>query len=1154
MRRCAWTVIVALVSGPAAAQASIAVDDSDRIDLVGAVHPAVAHAPKLGRAPAGMRMDSMLLVLHRNGQAQARVEALLAAQQDPASPLYHRWLSPGEFGATFGPTQAGVDAAASWLRAAGFRVDAVAASRMTITFSGVREQVESAFRTVVELYEVDGAVRYANSTVPSIPRALAGIVHGIVSLHDIPTRLSVGGKPLRSSAGRSEPMLDLGGGVHLIAPGDFATLYNVSPLYTAGKNGAGVTIAIAGRSEFNPSDVSAFRELCGLSVNSPTVIVNGTNPGNLGGNEELEADLDVTWSGAVAPNASVVFVLSASAATSGELLSAQYIVDNNVAPIMSTSFGACEAALGAAGNAFLANLWSQAAAQGITAFVSAGDSGPAGCQVGSATVGTAAAVSGYASTPYDVAVGGTMFNEGSGTYWSASNSASQSSALSYIPELPWNESGDVPGGMDLWAGAGGVSTLYAKPSWQSAPGVPSDGMRDIPDVSLSAAGHDSYLLLVGGLEYGVYGTSVASPAFAGLMALVVQAAGEPQGNANPNLYRLGNWQLANSGPQVFHDVTSGNTEVPGVSTCCSATPGYDMATGLGSVDANALVTYWGSSVVANIIAPSADLSVLSGTSVAFAGTGSDSNASAVLGYSWAFGDGSSGSGADVSHVFANTTGGSTIYTVTLTVSDGSGNAATALRRVTVIPVFSLSVSETGSGIGTVASSPPGISCAPACVAAFPGATVVALSATPASGSVFAGWSGAGCSGTGGCTVTLNQAQAVNATFLPTVPLTVVTIGSGQGLITGGGLNCSSSSTANCTAIEASGASITLTATPLGNSVFAGWSGAGCSGTGPCTIAMNQAESVVAAFVLEYSLTVVPAGSGSGQVGGGGLACSTASTAGCLAFEFAGTVATLSAVAAAGSTFTGWSGGGCAGTGTCAVAMTQAVTVTATFAADYTLSVTPGGNGGGTVTGGGIACSSGSSVGCVLSEAPGTVVTLSAAPSDGSTFAGWQGGGCTGTGSCTVAMTQAQSVAATFTLDYTLSVSEGGNGGGTVTGGGIACSFGSSVGCVLTEPPGTVVTLLATPNGSSTFAGWQGGGCSGSGMCTVTLSQSLTVQAIFEIHSLGGGGCQSGEGGGGAVVLAGALRAFLCSHRRRRARVLATSGDGKFEAHAPSSSP
>jgi len=299
----------------------------------------------------------------------------------------------------------------------------------------------------------------------------------------------------------------------------------------------------------------------------------------------------------VTQNATIKFVISKSTATNdGVNLSAQYIVSHNLAPIMSTSFGQCEAKLGSTQNAFWASLWKQANAQGITPFVSSGDSGAAGCNKPNSTKGTGRAVSGLCSTPNNVCVGGTEFHEGStpSAFWSSTNNpVTKQSVLKYIPEVVWNESALVAGGSGLFASGGGTSTIYARPTFQVAPGVPTGTKRLVPDISLSAAGHDGYIVVQGGqCCFVVGGTSASSPSFAGLMTLVVQKTGKRWGNANTLLYPMAKFQFTGGTTAVFHDIRSGSNSVPGV-TGFSAITGYDEATGLGSVNADNLVTKWG---------------------------------------------------------------------------------------------------------------------------------------------------------------------------------------------------------------------------------------------------------------------------------------------------------------------------------------------------------------------------------------------------------------------------------------------------------------------------------------------------------------------------------------------------------------------------------
>ena len=562
------------------------IDDEQRVTLHGNVHPSASARYDAGAVSSDFPMEHMLLTLLPDSAQEETLKQLLEEQQDMASPYYHQWLTPEQYGERFGISDSDTAQIAAWLQSHGLIVEEVAAGRRSIDFSGTASQVESAFHTEIHTYKVGQDVHHSNAKDPEIPAALSGVVGGVVSLHDFHS------EPLHNGARQPAPEFS-SGGAHYLAPADFATIYDLLPLYQQSISGSGQAIAIVARSNIRLADVRQFRTSFGLPANDPQIIVNGTDPGVFSSGEETEADLDVEWSGAVARNATIDFVVSKSTNSSdGVDLSAQYIVNHNLAPVMSTSFGLCEASLGSSGNAFLNSLWQQAAAQGMSVFVSSGDNGAAGCDSASATSAThGRAVNGLCSTPYSVCVGGTEFNDTStpSLYWSPSNSSStQSSALSYIPEVVWNESG---AGSGLWASGGGASTIYAKPAWQSGTGVPADGKRDVPDVSLTSAGHDGYLIYQEGSLYVVGGTSAASPSFAGVMSLVVQHAAARQGNANTSLYSLASKQRA-GGASVFHDITSGNNSVPG-QTGFNATTGYDQATGLGSVDGSVLVNHWG---------------------------------------------------------------------------------------------------------------------------------------------------------------------------------------------------------------------------------------------------------------------------------------------------------------------------------------------------------------------------------------------------------------------------------------------------------------------------------------------------------------------------------------------------------------------------------
>jgi subtilase family serine protease len=357
---------------------------------------------------------------------------------------------------------------------------------------------------------VNGHSHWANASNPEIPAALAGVVAGVATLHDFqkkPQAIRSNAQfEAKISADSSTPQLTSCPTpttcTHSLAPADYATIYDINSLYSSGINGSGVSIAVVARSNINVQDVVSFRNAFKLIANPPQIVVNGRDPGVLGDGEVDEATLDVTWAGAVAPSATVKLVVTASThASDGVDLSEEYIIDNNSADIMTESFGSCEAGYTQAQQISISNLAAQAAAQGITYVVAAGDSGAAGCDDPSRVPAThGVSVNILSSTAYNVAVGGTQFNEGSGFYWNSSNSAELGSAVSYIPENVWNESctagtcatGNSPG---LWAGGGGASTLVAKPSWQTGvAGIPADNHRYVPDISLTAAGHDPYLI------------------------------------------------------------------------------------------------------------------------------------------------------------------------------------------------------------------------------------------------------------------------------------------------------------------------------------------------------------------------------------------------------------------------------------------------------------------------------------------------------------------------------------------------------------------------------------------------------------------------------------------------------------------------------------
>jgi len=571
------------VKGQAVDRIKGPIDEETRVRRA-AAHPLARPEFDAGRIAAETPMDRIILVLQADAAQEQELNELLTAQQDSSSPLFHQWLTPEDFGRRFGLSDHDLNQVVRWLQDQGFAIELVASGGRQIVFSGTAGQVENAFRTEIHEYRINGVVHHANAGDVEIPAALAPVISGIVSLHDFRS------KPMHARLAAVTPEYTAGGGVHYIAPGDFATIYNLWPLYGSSTTGTGQSIAVVARSNLKLADVQGFQTKFGLPPSTPTVIVNGKDPGVLSSDEQGEVTLDTEWAGAVAQNATIQVVVSASTqSTDGVDLSAQYIVNHNLASIVSVSFGGCESQMGRSENQFWNSLWQQAAAQGMSVFVASGDAGASECDDPSATIGTVSDVNGLCSSPYSTCVGGTQFDDTAtpGAFWLSTNSTTRGSATGYIPEISWNESG----GTGLWASGGGASHTYAKPSWQSGPGVPADGHRDVPDVALASASHDGYLFNLNGQYYSASGTSLATPSFAGLMALIDGRQGGRQGNANPSLYTLAANQ-ANGGSTVFHDITTGNNTVPGV-TGYTAGHGYDLVTGLGSVDANLLVNAWG---------------------------------------------------------------------------------------------------------------------------------------------------------------------------------------------------------------------------------------------------------------------------------------------------------------------------------------------------------------------------------------------------------------------------------------------------------------------------------------------------------------------------------------------------------------------------------
>lgn len=558
------------------------VDASRTRAIAGNVHHLAQPQYDQGAADPRTPMSYMVFLVKPSASQRGELQQLLSDQQNPGSPQYHKWLTPEAFGDRFGLSEGDISKVAGWLKSEGFAVDHQARGRNWIAFSGAAGQTARAFHTSIHRYVVDGETHYANAGEPSVPEALADVAGGFLGLNNFPMQPAV-------RLAQTDYTISI---FHFLAPADFATIYDLAPLYQAGLDGTGQSIAVVGESDVLSTDLSAFRTRYGLPANAPRLVLyDGVDPGYNGA--ELEGALDLEWAGAIAPKATIYYVYGANA-----IAAMAVAIDLDVAPIVTASYGLCEVNFAPAGYEPLAQ---QANAQGITLLASSGDAGAAGCDQQQfeplATRGRA--VQFPAAMPEVTGIGGSQFVEGTGTYWASSNSSTFGSALSYIPEAAWNESSSS----GLGAGGGGASRLYSKPGWQTGPGVPSDGARDVPDLAFSAASHDAYQVTYGGTNVSVAGTSCGTPSMAGIVALLNQyqinkgnQTVPGLGNINPQLYRL-----AQSAPSAFHDIVSGNTTVPcaqGSPDCTTgsmgypAGPGYDQATGLGSIDANTLFTQW----------------------------------------------------------------------------------------------------------------------------------------------------------------------------------------------------------------------------------------------------------------------------------------------------------------------------------------------------------------------------------------------------------------------------------------------------------------------------------------------------------------------------------------------------------------------------------
>jgi subtilase family serine protease len=693
------------------------INNSQRITIAGNTRPEAIAANDLGVVAASKPLDALQLVLHRSPENEAAFEQYIEELHNPSSANYHKWLTNTEIGTEFGPAPQDIAKIEGWLEAEGFTVHTISPDLTVIEFSGTAGQVSKAFNAPIHHLSANGQAHVANFNDPSIPAALAPVVAGVAKLNDfMPHALNhprVAAKlPGVTSHGNA------GGGYDFLGAADLATIYNFNPLFAAGITGKGQTIVVLeDTNQYNAGDWTVFRKVMGLSraypygtmtqVNPTGTADTCTNPGDNG--DDTEAAIDVDWATAAAPNAAIVSAACADTTQFGGFLAMANLLTEAIPPkIISISYGESEPLNGATENLYIYNLYQSAVAEGVSVFVSSGDELAASSDGGSvATHGIT--VSGFTSTPYNISVGGTdmaaepLFEYS--TYFSANNIGPYYlTALSYVPEIPWNlsctssvtvdfinavnstsftQAGpssfcNLDGGADAnndgllgaAGGSGGPSNCatgtpanrgvangtcagYPKPSWQSVFGNPADGVRDTPDVSLMA----------GNGLWGVYyaacisnpadgtaaegfepcaanpaswtgwgGTSVSSPIWAGIQALVNQKTGESWGNSNTVLYSLADNEYGATGNPacnstlgnaigancLFNDVTLGDnsavckTRSGGPFNCYldgatygilstsnsaddeayPAAPGWDFTSGIGTANAANIVNAW----------------------------------------------------------------------------------------------------------------------------------------------------------------------------------------------------------------------------------------------------------------------------------------------------------------------------------------------------------------------------------------------------------------------------------------------------------------------------------------------------------------------------------------------------------------------------------
>ncbi len=837
------------------------IDENRLVTIPGNTRPEANSRNDLGPVDDSLHLD-MYLQLKRSPEQDLAAEQFVASLTDPTSPNFHKWITAAEYGQRFGASSEDIATVSRWLESHGFIVNRVPSHNMVIDFSGNAGRVREALHTEIHTLQVAGERYFANMSDPQIPAALLPAVAGVVSLHSFKPHPMLVPKAQYTIGSSGLPLV----------PGDLATIYNFNPAFSAGYTGLGQTIVVVEDTDLynGTGDWSTFRGTFGLSRSYPSGSLTQVHPAAGAGGacvdpgingDDAEAAIDVEWATAAAPNAAIVLASCNDTTNFGGFIALQNMLTNGgpVPGIVSVSYGESETENGATFNSYINTLYQTAAAEGVSVFVAAGDWAAAVSDVGGSEATSGINVSGFASTIYNVAVGGTDFGDyASGTtseFWNSTNGAYYNSAKSYVREIPWNDScasvvlanylgfittyghsgscnsatASNQGLLNVTGGSGGPSGCatgtptvpnvvsgtcagYAKPAYQTIFGNPNDGVRDLPDVALFAAnGIWSHYYLVcysdtsnGGSSCagapstwsGFGGTSVSSPIMAGVQALINQALGSAgAGNPNPIYYQIAQNEYSTSsgrascnsttGPAStcsFNDITQGDTDIPctGALNCFldgqaigvlstsntsyapayGTAPGWDFATGIGSVNAFNLLNAFASYAVpapalispgngANAVPVSASLawtpSVGATSYDVYLGT---SNPPPLLTNITA-----------TSYAPAPLTPFTEYFWKIVAKGANSSNASPTWSFTTSIAASTVTLTLNQTGDGTVTAIPPAVG------GSYPYGTKVCLTATPYAGWLFGAWSGAALDASN-CLV-MNGNYSVTAFFVQT---------------------------------------------------------------------------------------------------------------------------------------------------------------------------------------------------------------------------------------------------------------------------------------------------------------------------------------------------------------------------------------------------